>query len=69
MAAPLTKQEIHRRVETLELLVGTIKRAASPEQQAETYELIRQHFARLLGDLYEDMARGQEPASPGPGED
>lgn len=56
MAAPLTKQEIHRRIETLELLILALKTNTAPDAQAETYAVIEQHLADLLGDLYEDIA-------------
>ena len=59
MAAPLTKQEIHRRVETIELLILTLKAQTDPAAQAETYEVLKAYLASLLGDLYEDISRGQ----------
>lgn len=64
MSAPLTKQEIHRRIETLHWLILALKTNTAPDAQAETLQRIEQHLADLLGDLYEDIARELPSARP-----
>lgn len=59
MAAPLTKHDIHRRVDTRELLVMARRGNPDPSAQAQTYAVVEERLISLVGDLYEDIAAGQ----------